>query len=377
MEPLIQRQKDTSGHRKCMLIVTHSCNLNCTYCYEAFKSEKHMEPALAKKIILDELTFVQKSEKFKKLEIHFMGGEPFLNFQLIKEVVEWLSKLKQDVPVITSCSTNGTLIDDTIKDWLRTHNDILRLVLSYDGDFEMQNRNRHTAKNQIDLQFFIQNWPGYSYHMTISKETLPSLARGVLELQRAGGELDVAIAQGVDWTDEDAIIYREQLNILKETYLQDSSLKPINLIAAGLFGIMENQKKQRKCCGTGTSMKTYDIDGKTYPCHMFAPIVCGPERALELEKSGMTETCQVTDHFCKNCNIIRWCPTCYGINYNFRGDITFRDHRLCTMIRTQAHVACEFQIAYYSKHIDKLIEEDMAQLKGAINSYRIFMDDKD
>jgi hypothetical protein len=47
------------------------------------------------------------------------------------------------------------------------------------------------------------------------------------------------------------------------------------------------------------------------------------------------------------------------------------------MIRTQAHVACEFQIAYYSKHIDKLIEEDMAQLKGAINSYRIFMDDKD
>jgi uncharacterized protein len=377
MEPLIQRQKDSPGYRMCMLIVTHSCNLNCTYCYESHKSKKQMTPALAKSIILKELALVQSSEKFEKLEIHFMGGEPFMNFTLIKEIVEWLAELKHSVPVITSCSTNGTLIDDSNKGWLREHNRILHVILSYDGDFEMQRRNRRTAENQIDVQFFIDTWPGYSCHMTISKDTLPNLAHGVLELQRAGGKLDAAVAQGVDWTDEDAITYREQLNILADAYLQDSTLRPINLLAAGLFGIAEHQQHQRKYCGTGTSMRTYDVDGKAYPCHMFSPIVCGTERALELEDSGIKENCPITDQSCEGCNILRWCPTCYGINYHFRGDIASRDHRLCNMIRTQANAACEFQLAYYSKHINKLTEADMDQLKGAISSYRVLTDGAD
>ena len=371
VEPLIQRQKDSPGYRMCMLIVTHSCNLNCTYCYESHKSQKQMAPALAKAIILEELALVQTSEKFEKLEIHFIGGEPFMNFRLIREIVEWLSALKHSVPVITSCSTNGTLIDDSNKGWLRDHKDILHVILSYDGDFEMQRQNRHTTKSQIDVQFFIDTWPDYSCHMTISKETLPKLAHGVLKLQRAGGTLDAAVAQGADWTHEDAITYREQLSILADAYLIDSSLKPINLLAAGLFGIAEHQQHQRKYCGTGTSMKTYDVDGRAYPCHMFSPIVCGTERALKIEQSGITENCPITDQSCEGCNILRWCPTCYGINYHFRGDMSCRDHRLCTMIRTQAIAACEFQLAYYSKHVDKLTKADMAQLKGALNSYHI------
>lgn len=377
MEPLIQRQNDNAGCRMCMLIVTHACNLNCSYCYESHKSKKQMDPTLAKSIILEEIALVQASDKFQKLEIHFIGGEPFMNFPLIKEMVEWLSSLKHGVPVITSCSTNGTLIDDRTKGWLRDHKNILHVVLSYDGDFEMQRQNRHTNENQIDVRFFLDTWPDYSCHMTISKETLTKLAHGVLELQRAGGTLDAAVAQGVDWTDDDAIIYKEQLSILADTYLQDPSLKPLNLLAAGLFGIAEDQQQQRKYCGTGTSMKTYDIDGKAYPCHMFSPIVCGSERALEIDRSGIVESCPITDQCCAGCNLLMWCPTCYGINYHFRGSMASRDHRLCAMIRTQAIAACKFQLAYYSKHIDRLTEADMAQLKGAINSYRTLLHEAD
>ncbi len=371
MEPLIHRQKDNPGHRMCMLIVTHSCNLNCSYCYESHKSDKKMTPALAKSIIQKELDFVETSEKFDKLEIHFIGGEPFMNFTLIKEIVEWLSACKLRFPVIASCSTNGTLINDSNKNWLREHKKVLHVILSYDGDFEMQRKNRHTTKYQIDVQFFIDTWPNYSCHLTISKETLPNLARGVLELQRAGGTIDAAVAQGVDWSAKDAVTYKEQLFLLATAYLQDDSLVPINLISAGLFGIAENQQHQRKYCGTGTSMKTYDVDGTSYPCHMFSPIVCGAERALEIEKSGITENCPITDLSCEGCNLLMWCPTCYGINYHFRGDMASRDHRLCTMIRTQALAACEFQLAYYDKHLERLTDADMAQLKGALHSYRI------
>ena len=372
MEPLLQRQTDVSGHRMCMLIITHACNLNCSYCYESHKSNKRMDAMLAKNIILSEIELVQSSEKFERLEIHFIGGEPFMNFPLIKDIVEWLDNLKPSIPIIASCSTNGTLVDDSNKNWLRDHRGLFHVILSYDGDFKMQRRNRHTEKNQIDVQFFIDTWPDYSCHMTISKETLPTLAHGVLELQQAGGTLDAAVAQGVDWTAEDANTYKEQLAILTDAYLQNETLKPINLLSTGLFGIAEDQQHQRKYCGTGTSMKTYDVDGRAYPCHMFSPIVCGTEKALEIEKSGIVENCPITDQSCAGCNLLMWCPTCYGINYHFRGDMASRDHRLCSMIRTQAIAACEFQLAYYGKHIDKLTEADMAQLKGAIHSYRVF-----
>ena len=355
----------------CMLIVTHACNLNCSYCYEAHKSNKRMQTELAKDIILSEIDLVKNSDQFQKLEVHFIGGEPFMNYPLMKEIVEWLSVLKPSVPVICSCSTNGTLVDGSNKEWLRQHKDLFHVILSYDGDATMQQQNRHTQAHQVDVQYFIDTWPGYTCHMTISKETLPHLANGVLSLQRAGGSLDAAVAQGVDWTDDDAETYREQLGILGKEYLKDNRLSPINLLSAGLFGITKNQQYQRKYCGTGTSMKTYDVDGKAYPCHMFSPIVCGEYRALNYERSGIADHCPITDPACNGCNLLMWCPTCYGINYHYRGDLASRDHRLCSMIKAQAIASCEYQIAFYQKHIGNLSDADMAQIKGATHSYRV------
>ena len=79
-----------SRRRISMLMVTHACNLNCTYCYEAHKKNAYMELELAKKIISKEAIFVEESSEFDELEIDFMGGEPFMNFPLIRAVVEWL-----------------------------------------------------------------------------------------------------------------------------------------------------------------------------------------------------------------------------------------------------------------------------------------------
>jgi sulfatase maturation enzyme AslB (radical SAM superfamily) len=331
-----------------------------------------MDIELAKSILLKELEFVRKSDKYEELEIDFMGGEPFVNFQLIREIVDWLLNLKQDIPFITSCSTNGTLVNETNKKWLLNHKKIFVPGLSYDGNLDMQKQNRGTQNQSIDVQFFIDTWPLESVHMTISRETLPHLAKGVLALQNGGGKIDAALAQGVEWTKDDATMYYEQLTILSEAYLSDKKLKPINLLNRPLFSIASRKPTQDKFCGTGTSMITYDIDGKTYPCHLFSPIVLGSEGALEIENAGITEDCPITDHFCDECILSNWCPTCYGFNYYLRADISSRDHRWCNMIHTQALASYEFQISYYHKHIDTLTENDMAQLKGAIETYHLF-----
>ena len=107
--------------RTCMLIVTHACNLNCSYCYEAHKQNAYTDVDLAKRIILQESHFVSESKSFEELEIDFMGGEPLMNFPLIKEIVEWLETGVIDIPWVCFATTNGTLLTDKIKAWLREH----------------------------------------------------------------------------------------------------------------------------------------------------------------------------------------------------------------------------------------------------------------
>ena len=124
-----------SPHRRtCMLMVTHACNLNCSYCYEHYKKNVYMDTNLAKDIISREAQFVKDSDQFDELEIDFMGGEPFMNFPLIKNVVEWLETGVIDIPWICFATTNGTLLTDKIKSWLREHKETINLGASYDGN---------------------------------------------------------------------------------------------------------------------------------------------------------------------------------------------------------------------------------------------------
>jgi len=64
--------------RTCSLIITHQCNLKCTYCYELFKSKMSMSFDLAKAILLNEFERLGASEEFDEIVIDFMGGEPMI-----------------------------------------------------------------------------------------------------------------------------------------------------------------------------------------------------------------------------------------------------------------------------------------------------------
>ena len=256
----------STRRRTCMLMVTHACNLNCTYCYETHKRNVYMSTDLAKEIILREAQFVSESDTFDEMEIDFMGGEPFMNFPLIKSVVEWLEQGVISVPWICFATTNGTLLTDEIKAWLREHKTSINLGASYDGTVKMQSTNRGTDKYKLDLEFFREVWPNQPLHMTISKETLPTLAEGVLDIQERGYDVEAALAEGIDWTIEDALMYREQLCKLKDAYLKNTALTPLNRLTRfiSVYNLPATEKVQRKWCGTGKYMATYDIDGKKY-----------------------------------------------------------------------------------------------------------------
>lgn len=364
----------SARRRTCMLMITHACNLNCSYCYEPYKKNVYMDVNLAKEIILREAQFVKDSKDFDQLEIDFMGGEPFMNFPLIKEIVEWLETGAINVPFICFATTNATLLTDEIKDWLREHKQTVNLGASYDGNSEMQSTNRGTDKHNIDLEFFKELWPHQSSRMTISKETLSTLAKGVLDMQKKGYELGAALAQGVDWTIDDALIYREQLLILKDACLKNPALKPFNRLTryVSVTDAPANEKVQEKFCGTGKAMATYDIDGKKYGCHMFSPIVLG-DKALLADDVDWEAPESTADGYCKDCVLRNFCPTCPGFNYKYRGHIAVRDKRWCPVILAEAMTACEFQVECLAA-VDELDEQDAQHGQAALKAYKILKD---
>lgn len=360
--------------RSCTLMITRRCNLNCTYCYEDYKCNDttfDMTFETAKRLLVKEFAFVLSSSDFDEIEIDFMGGEPFMNFPLIKDVVEWLDCEPPPVPYICFATTNGTLVSQN-KEWLLKHRNQLVLGGSVDGTEEMQIANRGCGSKQIPIDLFLELYPFQGFHMTVSRSSLCSLASGVLSLQRRGCVVEVALAQGEPWTLEDAEEYERQLDKLATAYLTtDRMLKPINLLSRFLGGIngVPSEVRQKKYCGTGTHMVAYDYDGRSYGCHLFTPIVLG-DKAKTSE--AIKYTCEeiVEDKYCHNCVLKCICPTCAGFNFRYRGAIGVRDHRWCSLVLKQNMVSSIFQMKYVAS-LSNPTDEDIRYLRAAVRAYEV------
>ncbi|MBO6109053.1 MAG: radical SAM protein, partial [Eubacterium sp.] len=125
------------------LHIAHACNLKCEYCF-AGEGEYHGDRALMSmevgKKALDFL--VENSGQRKNLEVDFFGGEPLLNFDVVKELVKYGRSLEKehDKHFRFTLTTNGVLLDDEIMEFAGKEMD--NIVLSVDGRKEIHDRMR-------------------------------------------------------------------------------------------------------------------------------------------------------------------------------------------------------------------------------------------
>ena len=141
VEKIIER-KENPYIRQVVLLVTQSCNLNCKYCYEDFKTSAQMPVTLCQKILKKEFCNAIKDPNTQFLAITFLGGEPLLNFELIKEIAEWLWSKEQTIPYSLDIRTNGTLMTGDVKKWFAANKHKISAALSLDGLNENQKNNR-------------------------------------------------------------------------------------------------------------------------------------------------------------------------------------------------------------------------------------------
>ncbi|WP_192451740.1 radical SAM protein [Candidatus Galacturonibacter soehngenii] len=149
-EEIIRRKIYESALQQLTLEVTTACNFRCKYCvfggnYKLMRSHetKNMDWTTAKKAIDLYFKLFSEAEEYnytRKPMVTFYGGEPLINFTLIKDCILYIEQQYTNYDVHYSLTTNGTLLTDEVIDFLYLHN--VNAVVSLDGPKEEHNRNR-------------------------------------------------------------------------------------------------------------------------------------------------------------------------------------------------------------------------------------------
>ena len=330
-----------------MLLITENCNLNCRYCYEHRKNKKVMSFNDAA-LMIDEWLANADPEAPYVLEV--FGGEAFVNFPLIRQIDDYIQKNYSHLNVKYETTTNGTLVHGEIQDWLNQNREKFHIAVSLDGTKQMHDINRTFSDgkgsfDQIDLAFFTTTWPHCPAKMTISDQTLPYMAEGVIYLDSMGFKCDTTLSVGVAWDQEKNLpVLMRQLEILANYYIQNPEKELCTLLNQDLRLIHTPIDADYRFCGAGVDMLCCDTSSNVYPCQGFAPVSIGEgaETFHEFDEAGFRFTKENT---CRECSWVRLCPNCYAANLQSTGNIQKVDPDLCGLYRVCILASARIQYA--------------------------------
>lgn len=280
--------KERSGDvvKALCLHVAHTCNLNCAYCF-ASQGKYHGERAVMSfevgKRALDFL--IEHSGKRTNLEVDFFGGEPLMNWDVVKQLVEYARSVEKahHKNFRFTLTTNGVLIDDDVIEF--ANREMSNVVLSLDGRKEIHDRTRvdYAGKGSYDrivpkFQKLVKSRGGQNYYMRGTfTHANPDFTKDVFHMADLGfTELSmepVVCAPGdpSGLTAEDLEIVKEQYEILaKDMLRRRKEGKPITFYhyMIDLTG-GPCVYKRISGCGSGTEYMAVTPWGDLYPCHQF------------------------------------------------------------------------------------------------------------
>lgn len=322
------------NHKKIMLIITENCNLRCTYCYEQNKRKSTMDFETAKNI-LDGSFYSMEGYDSMVIELH--GGEPFINFWLIKEIDEYVMNTYSDYPLLFRIITNGTMVHGEIQEWLLERKDRYEVMLSLDGEKAIHDRNRQYLDGRgsfdsIDLDFFRKTWPRCPVSMTVNEENMSFLAEETMWMESMGFDCLNAFVWASDWNAEKTLpILRGQLEKLTNYYIKNVDKKPCLLLRYNLpVFYLKFEPGYRYCVDIDDPLECYDAKGNYAPCHGFTEFTMGSsEKAKEFQNLSIRDFDFTEENICKDCQLRRMCRICFAANYMQYGNMQIQDMAIC------------------------------------------------
>ena len=338
-------KKRTTVVKALCLHIAHDCNLACKYCV-ADEGEYHGKRELMSyevgKKALDFL--VANSGSRTNLEVDFFGGEPLMNFEVVKQLVKYGRSLEEpnNKKFRFTLTTNGVLLDDDILEF--ANKEMSNLVLSLDGRKEVHDlmRPRRGGQGSYDtvVPKFIKaaesrNQMNYYVRGTYTRNNL-DFAKDVIHMADLGFE-QISVEPVVADKSESYAIREEDIDTLIKQYdeltaemiKRKKEGKPFNF-----FHFMIDLSggpcvaKRLSGCGSGTEYLAVSPSGELYPCHQFMGM---KDFLLGNVDEGVIRT-DIRDEFklcnvyakekCKNCFAKFYCSGgCAANSYNFSGSI--------------------------------------------------------
>ncbi|MBO6053723.1 MAG: thioether cross-link-forming SCIFF peptide maturase [Clostridia bacterium] len=311
------------------LHVAHTCNLNCEYCFAA-QGKFHGEEALMSfevgKAALDFL--VANSGRHVNLEVDFFGGEPLMNFGVVKELVAYARSIEKDAGknFRFTLTTNGMGIDNDVIEF--ANRECHNVVLSLDGRREIHDASRSDWRGVGSYDRIVPKFKrlveargnrGYYMRGTFTHKN-PDFTKDVFHMADLGfTELSmepVVSPPGTPYalTEEDLPVILEQYEILaKEMLRREAEGHPITFYHYMLdLNHGPCIYKRIAGCGSGTEYFAVTPTGDLYPCHQFV----GDEKfKMGNVFDGITNT-DLRDEF-KLCNVYARpeCADCWAKLY--------------------------------------------------------------
>ena len=351
------------------LHVAHVCNLNCSYCF-ASQGKYHGDRAIMSyevgKQALDFL--VANSKGRRNLEVDFFGGEPLMNFDVVKRLVAYARSIEKAAGknFRFTLTTNGVLIDDDVIDF--ANKECSNVVLSLDGRKEIHDKyrvdyagNGSWEKIVPKFQKLVEAREGKAYYMrgTFTHEN-PDFLKDIEKMLELGfTELSMEPVVGPEGepttlTAEDLPIVLEQYEKLAELMLKrHREGRPFTF-----YHYMIDLKggpcvyKRISGCGSGTEYMAVTPWGDLYPCHQF---VGKDEFKLGNVFDGVTNhevvgefaACNVyTRPECKNCWAKLYCSGgCAANAFNATGSVNGVYKYGCELFKKRMECAIMLEIA--------------------------------
>lgn len=351
------------------LHVAHTCNMNCDYCFASqgkYKGDRALMTAEVAKRAMDFL--IESSGDRRNLEVDFFGGEPLMNWDIVKEVVAYARGKEKEYNknFRFTLTTNGLLLDDEIMEFSNREMD--NVVLSLDGRKDIHDRLRRTTHGEGSyekivplFQKFVKRRGEKEYYIrgTFTRDNC-DFTKDLYHMADLGFD-KLSMEPVVCSPDEPYAFKEEDLPILLEQYEELA----IEMLARKKEGrpftfyhyMLDLTRgpciyKRLTGCGSGREYLAVTPWGDLYPCHQFVGDekfkmgdlwngITAPQVAREFEATSLQN-----QEDCKTCWAKLYCSGgCAANSYHATGELQGIYEYGCKLFKKRLECAIMIQVA--------------------------------
>jgi len=365
---LWDRLRRDSGIKALCLNIAHDCNLACEYCF-ASKGNYNMHRGLmSEEVACKALDFLAaNSGNRKNVEVDFFGGEPLLNFDVIKKAVAHGREIEKEgrKKFHFTITTNGTLLDDEIIDYINENMD--NVVISLDGRKEVNDAMRYDRRGHGSYSRIVplarklverRNGKQYFIRGTFTAKNL-DFAEDVFHIAGLGFkeisiEPVVGTGDALHLTEKHIQVILDEYDKLAKRYLDYKASGNDLRFYHFNINLYDGPCVHRRvlACGAGFEYLAVSPEGYLYPCHQFVGheefILGSVDKGIQNDDMvSLFKNCNImTKDECRSCWAKYFCSGgCHANAYFSNGNIQKPNELACVLQRKRIECALMIEAA--------------------------------